>query len=160
MDVVYHIIVPHGNSLAVGVIVLLDVGDDGLHFEDVRVAHVIAGGQAEGVGVAGLAGVGVVSRTGRGERLPGSLILPHLQEAGAHVQAGAAIRGTPGDEHVALHQRREGEGEGGRRGIANHGKAHAAFDAGEHGQLPKYEMGQHEWLAHGFVTNCLLKFWA
>lgn len=76
--------------------------------------------------MAGLDVVGVVSGTRRGERLPGSLILPHLQEAGAHVQAGAAIRGAPGDERVAaLHHRCQGEG--GRRGIVNHGKAHAAL---------------------------------
>jgi hypothetical protein len=126
---VYHTFLLHGNSLAVGVVVLCDVRDDGLHFEAGRVAHVVAGGETEGVGVAGLAVVGgVFSPTFRRERLPVSIVLPHLQKAGARIHAGTAISGAPGDVHVAaLHHRFEGEG--GRRGVANHAKVHAALAA-------------------------------
>jgi hypothetical protein len=124
--------IPHLPSawqpVPIGVIVLCDVRDDGLHFQDVGVAHVVAGGEVEGVGVAGLAVVGgVFSLTFRRERLPGLLVLPHLQEAGAGIYAGAAIFNIPGDEHVALHHRFEGEG--GRRGVANHAKVHTALAA-------------------------------
>ena len=129
VHIVYHTFLPHGNSLAVGVVVLLDVRDECLHFGAGRVAHVVAGGEVEGVGVAGLAVVRVVfSPTFGREHLPGSLILPHFQEARARVYAGAAIIGAPGDVHVAaLHQRCEGEG--GRRGIVNDAKVHAALAA-------------------------------
>jgi hypothetical protein len=64
--------------------------------------------------------VGVVSPTFRREGLPGPLILPHLQEAGAGVYAGIRVGGAPSDVHFALHQCCQGEG--GRRGVAGHGE--------------------------------------
>lgn len=92
-----------------------------LRFEAVLVGDVVAGGEAEGVGVAGPAFVGVVSSTFRREHLPCPLILLHFQAAGAGLYAGAAIIGAPGDVHVgAVHQR--GQGEGGRLGATGGAK--------------------------------------